>query len=165
MSILQIATPDDIDAVRGLVREFFAYAETLDPDAKSASTFDGLEAELAELPGGPYGPPDGCFLLARVDGASAGCVALRRTDATLAEVKRMFVRPSFRGQRIGQRLVTALLTQARALGYLQITLSSFHTMTNAHAIYRAAGFQDVPPPPGFPKEYQGRVVFMEMALV
>jgi GNAT superfamily N-acetyltransferase len=164
MSICQIETPDDIDAVRGLVREFFAYAETLDPDAKSASTFGGLEAELAALPGGPYGPPDGCFLLARVDGAAAGCVALRRTDATLAEVKRMFVRPSFRGQKIGQRLVTALLTKARDLGYLHVELSSFYTMTSAHAIYRAAGFRDVPQPPGFPKEYEDRVVFMEMDL-
>ena len=165
MFIAQISTPDQIDAVRGLVREFFIYAEMLDSEAKNASTFDGLEAELAALPGGPYGPPDGCFFLASVDGVPAGCVALRRTDAMTAEVKRMFVRPSFRGQKIGQKLVATLLSDAQAKGYRRIKLSSFHLMTNAHAIYRTAGFRDVPPPPDFPDLFRGKVVFMEMDLV
>jgi putative acetyltransferase len=164
LSISQAVTDDQVDAIRSLVLEFFDYAQTLDSTAASASTFAGLMEELAALPGGTYGAPSGCFLLATVDGVPAGCVALRQSTGSMAEIKRMFVRPAFRRQNIGEALVASVIGEANTLGYKTIELSSFHLMTSAHAIYRRAGFVDVPSPPGFPEAMKGLVVFMEKNL-
>ena len=164
LSIVQIEAPEDIDAVRGLVREYVAFALTQDPTAKDAPAFAGLEAQLAALPG-IFGPPDGAFLLASVDGAPAGCVALRADGPGVCEVKRMFVRPQFRGRHLGEALVAALIAKSRELGYRKIVLDTFHTMKPAHHVYRMAGFVDVPPTFDLPEDLQGKVVSMEMELV
>ena len=76
LTIRQIKTADDCQAVKGLVLDFVAWAQTQDPDAPSAATFADLEAELDSLPG-IYGPPGGSFLLATVDGTPVGCVNSR----------------------------------------------------------------------------------------
>jgi GNAT superfamily N-acetyltransferase len=164
LTIGQISTPEDCAAVKALVLSFFAWAETLDPDAATAPTFHKLEAELDGLPG-IYGPPSGCFLLARNAGLSAGCVAFRLIDPGTVELKRMYVRPDQRGHGVGTALVRALLDEARAQGRRRVILGSFHTMTGAHKIYRAVGFRDMPVPADFPARDLGRVVFMELALV
>lgn len=163
LTIAQIETPDDCDAIRLLINEFFEWAHTIDPSAGDASTFEGLQKELAGLPG-IYGPPTGRFLLARVDGAPAGCVAFRKIGDTIAELKRMYIRPVYRGQKIGEKLVRQLLGDARDMGYGRIDLSSHASMIPAHSIYRRLGFSDCDPPPGFPDHERHKVVFMEMAL-
>lgn len=164
ITIGQIASPEDCASVKALVLEFVAWGETQDPDAATAPTFHNLEAELDGLPG-IYGPPTGCFLLARNAGFPAGCVAFRLIDDDTVELKRMYVRPDQRGNGVGMALVRTLLDAARAQGRRRVILSSYHTMTGAHKIYRAVGFRDVAPPEGFPAHYLGRVVFMELALV
>ena len=164
VSIGQISTPDECAAVRGLVLEFVAWANTQDPDAQTAPTFKDLEAELDGLPG-IYAPPTGSFLLATNNGRPAGCVAFREHDRDTVELKRMYVRPDQRGGGIGSRLVQELVAVARAQGRKRIVLDSYHTMTGAHQIYRAAGFRDVAAPEGFPRHYVGRVIFMEMSLL
>ena len=118
---------------------------------------------LAALPG-PYAPPDGRFLIASHDGSVVGCIALRRHDATDAEVKRLYVSPCARGLRLGTRLVEQLIEEARAIGYRRIVLDSHITMRPAHEIYRAAGFRDIEAPPDFPEHLEPRVVFMSMDL-
>lgn len=163
ITIGQISTPEDCAAVKALVLEFVAWANTQDPDAASASTFKDLEQELDGLPG-IYGPPSGRFLLAMNDGKPAGCVAFREVDAKTVEVKRMFVRPDQRGHGIGLRLVQDLIAAARASGRTRMELSSYHTMTGAHKIYRDLGFRDVPAPADLPALFQGRILFMEMDL-
>lgn len=163
-AIRQIETPEDCAAVKALVPEFVAWADTQDPDAATAPTFHNLEAELDGLPG-IYGPPTGCFLLARSDGLPAGCVAFRQIDPETVELKRMYVRPEQRGSGVGMALVRALLDEARAQGRRRVILDSYHTMTGAHKIYRAVGFRDVLAPADFPALFLGRVVFMELALV
>jgi GNAT superfamily N-acetyltransferase len=163
LDIRQISTPEDCAAVKALVLEFVAWADTQDPDAATAPTFHDLQAELDGLPG-LYAPPTGCFLLARRAGLAAGCVAFRQIDPETVELKRMFVRPDQRGSGVGMALVRALLDEARAQGRRQVTLSSYHTMTGAHRIYRAAGFRDLPAPADFPALYLGRVVFMDLSL-
>jgi GNAT superfamily N-acetyltransferase len=163
ITIGQIATPQDCAAVKALVLDFVAWADTQDPDAAVAPTFRNLEAELDGLPG-IYGPPTGCFLLARNDGQPAGCVAFRPIDVDTVELKRMYVRPDQRGNGIGLALVRALLDVARAQGRQKVVLDSYHTMTGAHAIYRSVGFRDVEPPADFPAHFLGRVVFMELPL-
>jgi ribosomal protein S18 acetylase RimI-like enzyme len=91
-------------------------------------------------------------------------VAFRKHGAGAAELKRMYVRPEQRGQRIGWTLINALMAEARNQSYRRIVLDSHRTMTSAHRIYRAAGFRDVAAPPGFPERFLSRVVFMEMNL-
>jgi GNAT superfamily N-acetyltransferase len=163
LSIVQASGAEDMDALRGLVREFTEWAFTLDPDAATAPTFKDLEAELAALPG-VYAPPSGAFLLARLEWRPVGCVAFRDLDPGTVELKRMYVRPAARGNRIGEALVAALIAEARNRGKRRFVLDSYHTMTSAHRVYRAAGFVDVAAPADFPPHYAGRVVFMECAL-
>ena len=159
----QISTSAECAAVKGLVLEFVAWANTQDPDAQSAPTFKGLEAELDSLPG-IYGPPAGSFLLATSDSRAVGCVAFREIDQDTVELKRMYVRPDQRGNGVGFKLVQDLVDVARAQGRERMVLSSYHTMKGAHKIYRAMGFRDVAAPEGFPEKYLGRVIFMEMSL-
>lgn len=161
--ISQIETPWQIDAVRHLVRDFFAFCLTQDPNAGSAHAFAGLEDQLAALPG-EFAPPTGGFLLVTVDDAPAGCVAFFGHDATLCEIKRMYVQPAYRGLQLGDKLVADLLNRARAQGYQKIILDTFHTFTSAQRLYAKAGFQTVPPRLSLPPEHEGKVVFMEMEL-
>ena len=162
LTISQITSRQDIEDVRDLVIEFTTWAISLDPD-EAPPTFDNLEHELANLPG-VYGPPTGCFLLARDDGRPVGCVAFKSHGLDNVELKRMYVRPDQRGKGTGQKLVSALIDEARSQNNRRIFLNSFHTMTSAHAIYRGLGFSDVPAPADFPPSLKGKVVFMEMAL-
>lgn len=148
LTITRAETPEDLDAVRGLIREFFAFAmDELEPErpegAPPPPVFAGLDAELAGLPG-RFAAPKGCLLLARLDGAPAGCVAFFGQDDTTMEVKRMFVRPEARGRGVGAELVAALLTEARAAGFTRHVLSTHHKLHAAQALYRRAGFREVP---------------------
>jgi putative acetyltransferase len=162
--IAQAETPAAIRDVQDLFREYTDWAFTLTATlAKAPPTFEGFEAELASLPG-VYAPPAGRLLLATVDGRAAGCVALKPHDDDTAELKRLYVSPTFRGRAIGERLVEALIAGARAAGYRRIVLDSHVSMTRAHEIYRRAGFRTVDPPVAFPETLRPIVVFMEMDL-
>lgn len=163
VSITQAVTETQIEAVRELVREYTAWAFTLAADSDKAPTFQGLEAELATLPG-VYATPTGRLLLATQDGTPAGCVCLKGHDATTCELKRLYVRPTMRGQNLGQRLVSMLVEEARRSGYRRMVLDSHKSMTKAHELYRAAGFRDVSAPNDFPEELKPIVVFMELDL-
>ena len=162
LTITQISAPQDIADARDLVIEFTTWAMSLDPD-EAPPTFDNLERELATLPG-VYAPPTGSFLLARDEGRPVGCVAFKSHGDGIVELKRMYVRPDQRGKGTGQKLVSALIAEARALKNRRIVLDSFHTMTSAHNIYRGLGFSDVAAPAGFPPSLLGKVVFMELTL-
>ncbi len=161
--ISQVRTPDEIEAVRELLREYTAWVFTLAAESEFAPTFHKLRQELATLPG-IYAPPAGRLLLATHGGEAAGCIALKPHDSTMAEVKRVYVRPGFRGLAIGQRLIAAVVVEARLAGYRRLFLDSHASMTKAHALYEAAGFRRMPPPPDFPEELKSIVIFMEMEL-
>lgn len=163
IAIGQIETQDEIDAVRALVRDLVAYALTQDPGAAEADAFKGLEDQLAALPG-QFGPPDGAFLLATADGAPAGCVAHFSHGDGVCEMKRMYVRPEFRGLKLGEALVEALMARARAQGFRRMVLDSFHTLKPAHHLYEKAGFSFRAPPADLPEKYRGKIVFMERDL-
>jgi GNAT superfamily N-acetyltransferase len=162
-TIVQVTTETDILEVGDLLREYTAWVLPLTPVGDAAPTFHELEAELATLPG-PYSPPAGCLLLARHEGRAAGCIALRGHDRDVAELKRLYVRPAFRGYNIGAALVGELVARATALGYRRLVLDSHISMTKAHALYTAAGFHKVDTPADFPDELKPVVVFMEMRL-
>jgi GNAT superfamily N-acetyltransferase len=164
VQVRQVNAPEEIGALRAMLREYLTWAFTIDSGSDVAPTFQGLDEELAELPG-IFAPPTGSLIVALVDGELAGCVALRQVDERTGELKRMYVRPAFRGRQLGQRLVGALIDQARAYGYHRVILDSHVTMTAAHRIYEAAGFRFVDPPDGFPEALLPVVVFMELDLI
>ena len=123
------------------VRELFLeYAAWLTVDL----CFQDFEAELATLPG-KYAPPTGAILLAQVDGMVAGCVAMRRLEASVGEMKRLWVRQSFRSCGIGKLLIEAITERARAAGYARLRLDTLPQMRAAQVLYRALNFYEVPP--------------------
>ena len=132
---------DQLDAVRNLFRE---YADTLKVDL----CFQNFEAELAGLPG-DYSAPRGSLLLATVDGTMAGCCAIRALDAAdyanACEMKRLYVRPPYRGLGLGRSLVDVALEQARQAGYDCVLLDTLSDMEAARALYDELGFEEIPP--------------------
>ena len=163
LAIAQATTRAEIDGVAAMLREYTTWAFGLEARSDEAPTFEGLEEELATLPG-VYAPPAGRLLLATDDGQPGGCIALKPHDRETSELKRLYVQPSFRGRDIGGQLVATLIAEARKAGYRRIVLDSHHTMKSAHAIYEAAGFRRVGPPADFPASMVPIVVFMEMDL-
>ena len=136
LKLIQAKTAEDSDAVRAVWRE---YAEWLGVDL----CFQNFEEELAELPG-KYAPLDGRLWLAMFEDEVAGCVALRRLDANTCEMKRLYVRPSFRGQGLGRTLIEAIIKEARGIGYTQMRLDTLPPkMREASTVYRSLGFREI----------------------
>jgi len=133
MRIIQANTTSDIEAARALFRE---YERFLGVDL----CFQGFEEELATLPG-RYAPPRGQLLLARDGEQATGCVALRPLDDGACEMKRLFVRPAYRGRGLGRILATRIVNAASALGYAVVRLDTLDTLDRAIHIYTALGFQ------------------------
>ncbi|MFO0837994.1 MAG: GNAT family N-acetyltransferase [Phycisphaerae bacterium] len=126
-----------LDGIRVLFRE---YAESLG----FSLDFQQFEQELATLPG-RYAPPGGTILLALVDGQTAGCVALRPLEPGICEMKRLYVRPAFRGSGAGRALVQATIERAAQAGYQRMRLDTLATMTAARGLYESLGFSRVAP--------------------
>ena len=163
LTISQANSEAEIEAIRELMREYATWAFTIIPGSNESPAWEGFDAELATLPG-VYAPPAGRLLLAMQDGQPAGCVCLKRHDNTTSELKRLYVRPTFRGQNIGQQLVKMLIEEARQSRYQRIVLDSHISMKKAHAVYQEVGFKLVSAPDGFPDELKSIVVFMECDL-
>ncbi|HEU4385197.1 MAG TPA: GNAT family N-acetyltransferase [Anaeromyxobacteraceae bacterium] len=135
----QATSAEDVALAREL---FLEYQRAIGVDL----CFQGFQAEVAGLPGA-YVPPRGRLLLVRVEGRPAGCGALRPLEDGAAEMKRMWVRPAFRGRGLGRAVAEALLAAARAEGYARVRLDTLPVMTEAQALYRSLGFVEVPPGP------------------
>ncbi len=107
-------------------------------------SFQGFAEELAALPG-KYAEPAGTVLLGLLDGVPCGCVALRRIEAEICEMKRLYVQSRARGKGAGRELVRLVITAARDRGYRRMRLDTLSSMEAAQTLYREMGFREIPP--------------------
>jgi len=135
---------------------FSEYASSLDFDL----SFQNFDNELSNLPG-EYSLPSGAILLAYYEGSAAGCVAMRRLAEDVCEMKRLYVRPAFRGKKIGKALSVAIIDEARKRGYSRMRLDTVPSMKEAIQLYRSLGFKET-----YPYRYNPRAgaMFLELIL-
>lgn len=134
---VHVVTEEHLDHIRELFTE---YVHSLGFELN----FQDYESEFAELPG-EYAPPDGRLFLAIVDGDAVGCIGLRKINDTICELKRMYIRPDFRGKGIGRRLAEIVIEEARKTGYKAVRLDTIDTMKEATSLYRSLGFKEIDP--------------------
>lgn len=153
VKVMTAASDDELARVHEL---FLEYAASLGFEL----CFQDFDRELAALPG-DYAPPSGALLLAREGAEPAGCVALRPLKVGICEMKRLYVRPAFRGLGLGRKLAEAIIAEARRAGYERMRLDTVPAMKEANALYRAMGFREIGPYRHNPIK---GATFMEVAL-
>ena len=137
VAIVEARWPQDRETVLALFR---AYIDGLGIDL----SFQGVDDELASLPG-KYARPEGLVLLARAsEGAAVGTVAYRPFSDGVCEMKRLYIAPDWRKHGAGRALCDRLLDEARAAGYRRMLLDTGDWLTPARALYRSLGFDEVP---------------------
>jgi len=135
---VQAESPAHVTQARELFHE---YAQSLGVNL----CFQNFEQELAGLPG-HYAPPDGRLLLAEYDGRLAGCVALHKWESGICEMKRLYLRPSFRGKGLGRMMAEKIIAEARGIGYQRMRLDTIEPlMKDAVEMYRKLGFREIAP--------------------
>jgi len=140
-----------------IVQELFKeYACSLDFDL----CFQNFDKELAELPG-EYAPPDGRLIVAINETKVVGCVALRKIIDGICEMKRLYVRPAYRGKGIGRELVRAIIGEAEKICYTHMRLDTVPAMKEAIGLYRSTGFYEIEPYRNNPVE---GAMFLELTL-
>ncbi len=137
VKIIPAETTEEVAQARALFEE---YAASLDFDLR----FQNFQEELAGLPG-DYGAPLGCLLLAWHEDQLAGCVALRKIEADICEMKRLYVRPAFRHRGVGQSLARAVIAEAGKRGYSRMRLDTVPAMKEARGLYVSLGFREISP--------------------
>jgi ribosomal protein S18 acetylase RimI-like enzyme len=136
-TVIQVNKGNELLSVRALFEE---YAASLNFDL----CFQGFKEELANLPGN-YAPPEGCLLLALDSVQAAGCVALQKFEEGICEMKRLYVKPRFRGLGIGRTLAENIIFEARTIGYRRMCLDTVPSMREAQLLYQSMGFKDIEP--------------------
>ncbi len=134
MNLIPAHAPEYQPSIRSLLQEY-ATATGLD------LSFQNFAAELAGLPG-KYAPPEGCLILARNGTEAAGCVALRKHDDGVCEMKRLYVRPAFQSRGLGRELAVRIIQEARSAGYRQMLLDTLASMKPAISLYHSLGFTE-----------------------
>jgi len=137
VDIVSVKSAQDLEHIRVLFKE---YADSLGFDLD----FQDFQEELDGLPG-EYSPAEGCLLLAKDGRQIIGCVALRKIDRKTCEMKRLYVRPDFRGKGIGRALSQKIINEARRIGYKKMRLDTIPTMKQANALYHSFGFKKIKP--------------------
>jgi|SRR5271166_4152046 len=154
IDLIPATLPENIGEARTL---FLEYGRSLG----FSLCFQSFDEEVKNLPGA-YGPPDGVLLLARIADHAAGCIALRKLEVGVCEMKRLYVRPADRGRSLGRMLVERLIAEARALGYQRMRLDTVESaMRDAVALYRRMGFREIAPYSSIPIE---SALWMELLL-
>lgn len=154
MVVRAVDTADDLERTKAL---FLEYAASLGFELD----FQNFDEELAGLPG-EYAHPSGRLLLAVEEDKVVGCVALRKIDTDLCEMKRLYVRPHYRGCGVGRALAVSITEEARRIGYKRIRLDAIRTMEAAVSLYASMGFEEIASYRFNPVE---GAVYMELSLV
>jgi putative acetyltransferase len=152
--IAEVRWPHDRATVEALFRE---YISSLAEDI----SFQNVDEELGTLPG-KYARPTGVVLIARAGAEPAGAIAYRMVEPGVCEMKRLYVRPAFRGSRFGRELANELIEDARARGYRTMLLDTLASMQSARTLYRDLGF--VPVAPYYDNPLPG-VMYMALELI
>jgi putative acetyltransferase len=129
--------PRDTEPVLDIWREFVASPSVSLAHQKNEVEFANIESK--------YAAPGGCILLADNAGAIEGCIAFRKVSPEICEMKRLYVRPRARGQRLGEQLVESLIGQAKGAGYLEMRLDVLAEFEHARALYARFGFEPAGP--------------------
>jgi putative acetyltransferase len=139
LSFAQVQSPTQIAQAREL---FLEYAQSLG----FSLCFQNFDKELAGLPG-DYAPPEGRLLLAEYENQLAACVALHKLEPGICEMKRLYLRPQFRGKGLGRALAERIIAEARMIGYSRMRLDTVEpVMKDAVALYRnKLGFKEIAP--------------------
>ena len=160
MQIVQVQSEAELQQTKDLFREYF---EFLRRDYGLDISYQGIDDELAALPG-HFAPPSGRLVLAVESGNPMGCAALRPLDAEICELKRMYVRPQFRGQGAGRALAIRLIQDARDIGYKLMRLDTGNFLLAAVNLYQSLGFKTIEPYNEVPEDIRGLAIFMELGL-
>jgi GNAT superfamily N-acetyltransferase len=166
VTIYQVESQDDIDGVRELLFEYLSWAtdrakelynEVVDVD-------EMLDHSMSEI--NLFSPPYGRLLLAREEGVVAGVACMKSIREDTCEIKRMYVRPIYRGKKIGRNLLNQLIQDAKGIGYSKILLDSAQFMREAHSLYRSVGFKDIElyPETEMSEDFEEHMVYMELEL-
>ncbi|MBK8305315.1 MAG: GNAT family N-acetyltransferase [Pyrinomonadaceae bacterium] len=154
LTITQAETDEQIAEAKTLFREYETWLGM-------SLCFQDFENEVATLPG-KYAMPDGRLYLAYSDDDLAGCIAMRKLEDGICEMKRLFVRDGFRGHKVGVSLIEKLIDDAREIGYSKMRLDTYPPkMGKAVKLYESHGFQAIPP---YYDNPHSDVLFMELAL-
>ncbi len=154
LKIFPASSQEHLDQVRTLMLSYVAYLRSRQMEPRR------LEKELGDLPGA-YAPPEGLLLLATWSGETVACGGLRRLDEGVCEMKRLYLRPAYRGKGIGRALAASLLEGARSLRYQKVRLVTMPFMTEAISLYRSLGFCRMRSVPGVARR---GAIFMELDL-
>ena len=143
MSLELIPAYDRPAEVLSLFTEYTHMLVSHDPSFQIYLDIQHYEDEIRDLEA-KYGRPEGRLYLALWDGEAAGCIALRKLDEQRCEMKRLYVRPAFRGHKIGDVLVDRILQDAKAIGYRHMLLDTLPFLESAIHIYQKRGFYEIP---------------------
>ena len=167
MQIVEPTTTDQLQRAADLMRDFLAWTQVrfdAMPDIVAAYyDMDAWERELDDL-GSEYCRPDGGLLLALDEDEAIGCVALRRFDADICEMKRLFVTSNTHRRGVGRALCLALFDLGQELGFTRMRLETGDLQVEAQTLYRSLGFYDIPPYRAHPAFLLDHMICMERSL-
>lgn len=143
MSLELIPAYDRPAEVLSLFTEYTHMLVSHDPSFQIYLDIQHYEDEIRDLEA-KYGRPEGRLYLALWDGEAAGCIALRKLDNRRCEMKRLYVRPAFRGHKIGDALVDRIIQDAKAIGYRYMLLDTLPFLESAIHMYQKRGFYEIP---------------------
>lgn len=143
MKIQLVEAYDRVEDVRQIFAEYTAWLLQLDPKMQDSLDQQHYEDEILHLEV-KYGKPHGRLYLACIDGRVAGCAGLRQEADGIGEVKRLFVRPAYRGHHVGKVLLERIIGDAKAIGYTRLVLDTMPQMAHAVRLYTSLGFRDIP---------------------
>ena len=143
MEVNIVLAYDSVDEVCRLFSEYTDMLINGDPEFREYLEIQNYDEELNHLDT-KYGLPGGRLYLAYCDGRAAGCIGLKKLDSLNCEMKRLYVRPEFRGMRIGGMLIQRIIDDAKEIGYKHMLLDTLPFLESAVHMYKKWGFYEIP---------------------